>query len=90
MLGNIAKDQKEHVDEVVAIMDGLKPWLNLQLYQAERKSKRNDGETLINAKYIENLRKHGMSEETIGKLTNKLRDQQEPEDDIDPPMRVIK
>jgi hypothetical protein len=71
-------------------VDGLKPWLNLELYKAERKSKRDSGETLINAKYIENLRKHGMSEEAIEKLTSKMGGQQESEDDIDPSMRVIK
>ena len=74
---------------MTAILDGLKPWLNLELYKAERKSKQDSGETLINAKYIENLRKHGMSEEAIEKLTNKIGGQQESDEDLDPPMKVI-
>lgn len=61
----------------------------MELYKAEKKHKQDSGETLINAKYIENLRKHGMPEETIEKLTDKMGGQSSDNDDIDPPMRVI-
>ena len=72
----------------MAIIEGLKPWLNTELYKAEKKSKQDSGKTLINEKYIENLREHGMPEEAIAKLTEKMGDQQE-SDDVDPPMRVL-
>lgn len=69
----------------------LKPWLNLSLYQQEIKTKRSEQGTQVSQSFLEDLRKRGVPEEDLQKMTKDNNQTMGAEDDdVDPPPRTIK
>ena len=68
LLSNIHQDDIEENERIKNVFDVLKPWLNLQLYQAEQKEKTQEKTTVTSDSFQEELRQHGASEDELKKI----------------------
>jgi hypothetical protein len=69
-LDNVRADAMDEAEKIKTIIVALKPWLNLELYQAEEKAKNNP--TLVSTTYLDDLRKHGATEEELARIAKDM------------------
>jgi len=61
---NIVEDEKEQVDLIKNVLEGLKPWLNLELFKQIEKFNVGTRPGAMEA-YLKDLKDHGASEEEL-------------------------
>ena len=69
-ISNVIEDQKETSTMVKNIFDGLKPWLNLELWKHNKPKKEDDEIEEISDTFIDELAKRGAGAEEINSIVN--------------------
>lgn len=67
-MSNVSKDGEEEAEKVRIVFTALKPWLNIELYQAEKKS---EDAPAPSSTYLDALRAKGASEEELKEASDR-------------------
>lgn len=67
-MSNVSKDNEEETEKVKVVFSALKPWLNMDLYQAEKKAVEAPPPS---STYLDALRAKGASEEELKEASDR-------------------
>lgn len=70
---NVAEDEKEQINLIKNVLEGLKPWLNLELYKHVEKFNAQLKPGAMEA-YLKYLKEHGASEEELAEAEKKFKE----------------